>query len=95
MLIKSLGMDIERKDRGKYEMSMQLSDSWVLKREIDDDSLQKLIESINDVRGVNSVMNLFSCTEEQAVKLLRNWGELGNRLGNRDCLNCEFKRKER
>ena len=96
MFIKSLGMDIERKDRNKYEMSMQLSGAWVLQREIDDGDLQNLIDSINEIRGVNSVMNLFSCTEKQAVELLRKWGEMGSRVDyvHHECLKCEFKRKE-
>ena len=93
-----VNMEIERKEKDKYEISFLISNEWYLKHEVDDYGLQQLVEKINTVRGVTSVMNLFNCSEKQATQLLVTWGEIpgggfGGRL-NLGCDKCQFKRKE-
>ena len=102
-MANQFGMEIIRKDVGQYEISIQLTNGWNLTHYVDDSGLQAMINKINKVRGVSSVMELFSCTEEQALELLAIWGEGSpyNRPGTHGflaaqerCKNCQFKRKE-
>ena len=95
----SILMNITRKTKDKYEISFHVSNEWYLKREITDSDLQQLADKINETRGVTSVMNLFNCSEKQALLLLGAWGEVPRReIGIpglvSECDKCQYKRKE-
>lgn len=93
-----VNMEIERREKDKFEISFLISNEWYLKHEVDDYGLQQLVDKINEVRGVSSVMNLFNCSEKQAEQLLVAWGEKPPYAGpfrlDYGCEKCQFKRKE-
>ena len=86
-------LEISRKDRDKYVVNISIVNGWVLSKEVYDSDLQSLVDSINEVRGLNQIMKLFNCDEKQAIQLRKNWGEDGTRPDN-DCKDCKFKRIE-
>ncbi len=88
--------NIEKKEPRKYELSIRVGDNgWFLTHRYTDRDLQSLVSQINKVRGVSSVVELFNCTESQAVTLLEDWGEMYLfHSGEERCRGCEFKRKE-
>lgn len=85
-------LDISREGGDKYVVSFSL-DSWTVSKQVSDNDLRGLIDSINEARGLNSIIKLFKCSEEQAYKLRSAWGEDGTRP-EADCKECQFKRKE-
>ena len=84
--------DISRIEDNKYRISFSLG-SWTMSQEVYDSDLKRLVDSINQVRGLSEIMNLFNCNEEQATKLRSCWGEDGTSPED-DCKECSFKRKE-
>ncbi len=94
MANNNINFEIERKKSGEYEIAISISEGWSLKHYVNDWNLQRIIDKINDARGINSVMALFNCTEGQAAVLLKNWGELNGSSPFSFCSNCAFKRKE-
>ncbi len=93
-VISNIDFTVERKENGRYEIAFHVSDGWYLRHVVNDSALQRIIDDINDARGVSSVMKLFNCNEEQATELLKKWGEIYRRSPREECKNCKFKRKE-
>lgn len=92
MIVTNKILDISRIDGNNYRISLSL-DNWNLSKVVTDRELQQLVDSINRVRGLSQIMDLFKCTEKQANKLRSCWGEDGTRPDS-DCKDCQFKRKE-
>lgn len=88
--------DIKKIEPRRYELSIRVGEAgWTINHIYNDRDLQSLVNQINEVRGVSSVVKLFNCTESQAVNLLEDWGELYLfHSGEERCKGCEFKRRE-